>query len=52
MKCVICEYDCQAQGQGQGQRQRQTSKLDPDVGAVMGCPTTHWTTFFELKTAN
>ena len=32
---------CQAQGQGQGQRQtsnvkRQTSKLDPEVGSVMG----------------
>ena len=29
---------CQAQGQGQGQRQSQsqTSKLDPEVGSVMG----------------
>ena len=29
----------QAQGQGQGQRQGQTSKLDPEVGFVMGWPT-------------
>ena len=37
--------NCQAQGQGQGQSQkskvkRQTSKLDPEVGVVMGWPTT------------
>ena len=43
---------CQAQGQGQSQSQRQTSKLDPEVGSVMGWPTHHRTTFFELKTAN
>ena len=27
---------CQAQGQGQGQSQSQKSKLDPEVGVVMG----------------
>ena len=30
----------------------QKSKLDPEVGVVMGWPTTHQATFFELKTAN
>ena len=33
----------------------QKSKLDPEVGSVMGWPTTtthHQATFFELKTAN
>ena len=29
------------------------SKLDPELGSVMGWPTTtHQATFFELKTAN
>ena len=39
----LSNFYCQAQGQGQGQsqRQRQTSKLDPEVGIVMGWPTTH-----------
>ena len=52
--------NCQAQGQGQGQSQSQSqkSKLDPEVGSVMGWsttthpPTHHQATFFELKTAN
>ena len=31
----------------------QKSKLDPEVGSVMGWPTTtHHITFFEMKTAN
>ena len=32
--------NCQAQGQGQTSK-RQTSKLDPEVGFVMGWPTHH-----------
>ena len=31
---MFFRYNCQAQGQGQGQRQ--TSKLDPEVGVVIG----------------
>ena len=58
--------NCQAQGQGQGQGQSQSqsqkskvksqkSKLDPEVGFVMGWsthPHHHHATFVELKTAN
>ena len=49
-------YYCQAQGQGQSQSQSQKSKLDPEVGVVMGWPTHHpptthhhQATFFSLK---
>ena len=36
-----CRSTIYCQDQGQGQRQRQMSKLDPEVGSVMGWPTTH-----------
>ena len=43
LKDIHAKQYCQAQGQGQGQGQSQSqsqkSKLDPEVGVVMGWPT-------------
>ena len=41
--CVNIDF-CQAQGQGQ----HQTSKVDPEIVAVMGWPTTHPATTRQL----
>ena len=52
---VIRTLSCSGSGSGSTSKfKRHMSKLDPEVGVVMGWPTTthHHRTFFELKTAN